>query len=79
MSDDYGQFVALDIDIELEPIDSFKLKMKYMNIKPMATPMKNNQMKTNQMKNNPMNKPKMKYVENINYWYLLGLCVFLLF
>jgi hypothetical protein len=74
MSDDYGQFVALDIDIELEPIDSFKLKMKYMNIKPMATPMKNNQMKTNQM-----NKPKMKYVENINYWYLLGLCVILLF
>jgi len=27
-SDDYGQFVALDIDIELEPVESFKIKSK---------------------------------------------------
>ena len=62
MSDDYGQFVALDIDIELEPIESFKIKMKPNIFK-------------YKLKHN------VNHIDTINYdyWYLLGLCIIMLF
>jgi len=64
-SDDYGQFVALDIDYELEPIESFKIK---------STTLKDNN--KDNIKYNI--KDKTTIIENKMYWCILGLCIIIM-
>lgn len=78
MSDDYGQFVALDMDIDLEPIETFKLKINTM-IKPMNNAMKKDcHMKKDCYMKKDCHMKKESHVEYI-YWYLLGACIIMLF
>jgi hypothetical protein len=67
MSDDYGQFVPLDIDNQLEPIETFKLKYSPIY-------KENKQRVTNTITNTNKDVEQLNY----NYWCILGLCIIML-